>query len=61
MDDVKLLLKELKQQHEWRLEQSECGDSEVSESWDRLKYNLESEIKKLKYFNVSLIKLIRES
>lgn len=44
---IKILMAELKQQHEWRLEDSECGDCEVAESWDRTKYRIAQDLRKI--------------
>jgi len=43
--EVDIILKHLKQQHDLRRELGECGNSEISESWDSLKYEIEQEIK----------------
>lgn len=45
MKEIKVIMKHLKEQHSWRLEDSECGLDEVPESFDRLKANIVSEIK----------------
>ena len=45
MRELKIVMEELKQQHEWRLEDSECGSCEVAESWDKTKYRIVEEIK----------------
>lgn len=44
--EIDVILKHLKEQHDMRRELQECGNSEVSESWDTLKYEIEQEIKK---------------
>ena len=44
---IAILIAELKQQHEWRLEDSECGDCEIAESWDKVKYRVASKFNEL--------------
>lgn len=43
--EIDIILKHLRDQHDMRRELQECGSSEVSESWDTLKYKIEQEIK----------------
>lgn len=45
MKEIDIIMKHLKEQHSWRLEESECGDSEVAESFDNLKASIIKEIK----------------
>ena len=45
MKELEIVMKELKQQHEWRLEDSECGSCEVAESWDKTKARIVDKIK----------------
>jgi len=45
MKEIDIIMKHLKEQHSWRLEESECGDSEVAESFDKLKNSIITEIK----------------
>lgn len=62
LKELKIIMAELKQQHSWRLEDSECGSNEVNESWDKLKSRLEDDIKKdvPNYIN-DIVELIRSS
>lgn len=58
--EIEIILKHLKEQHEFRRELQECGNSEVSESWDTLKWNIEQEIKShTDNYTVDTIDLIR--
>ena len=45
MKELQIVMKELKQQHEWRLEDSECGSCEVTESWGKTKARIVEQIK----------------
>ena len=45
MKELEIVMKELKQQHEWRLKDSECGSCEVAESWDKTKARIVETIK----------------
>ena len=47
MKEVSIIMKELRQQYEWRKEESGCGNCEVSEGWDTLKGKLIAEIKRI--------------
>lgn len=42
----KAALKEAKQQYEWRMEDSECGDCEIKEGLDMLEYRIKNSINK---------------
>jgi len=60
--EIKTILKHLKEQHEFRRELQECGNSEVSESWDTLKWDIEQEIKaQTDNYTVDVIDLIRSA
>jgi hypothetical protein len=54
---IEILMAELKQQHGWRLEDSECGGDEVKESYERLKSEL---VEKLIYSGLCDFKLIKQ-
>ena len=45
MKEFQIVMKELKQQHEWRLMDSECGSCEIAESWDKTKARIVKQIK----------------
>lgn len=53
---IKILIKELKQQHSWRLEE-DCGRDEISESWDMLIYKLKQECNPYMQSNKKIDKL----
>jgi len=60
--EIKVILKHLKEQHEFRRELQECGSSEVSEGWDTLKWDIEQEIKaQTDNYTVDAIDLIRSA
>ena len=60
--EIKVILRHLKEQHEFRRELQECGNSEVSESWDALKWDIEQEIKaKTSNYTMDAIDSIREA
>ena len=44
--EIDAILKHLKEQHDMRRELQGWGSSDVVESWDTLKYEIEQEIKK---------------
>jgi hypothetical protein len=46
MDNIALLLLEIKQQHRWRMEDTECGGGEVDDSWILTKLRIQRELDK---------------
>jgi len=58
---IEIIIKELKQQHEWRKEESGCGNCEVQVSWEKVKDRLISDIKRSPTFDIRLIKAIQEA
>lgn len=62
MKELKIAMKELKQQHEWRLEDSECGSCEIAESWDKTKTRIVEQIKsEHPHYDSNAIKVIESA